>query len=321
MKIGMIGVGGMGGLHYDTYKNIENAEVVAVCDVRLDMLKQKTQGDNVRLYTDYKEMILKEKLDFVDICTPTYLHMEPAIYALENGVDVLCEKPMARTFEQTQKMIETAEKNGRLLMIAQVVRFMNAYAYLREVIRSGKYGKLVHMDMKRISSIPKWSWEDWMRQEEKSGLVMLDLMIHDIDFMQSIFGNPKDINGIYQGLRDNNNYAQANYIYDDFSVSIIGTFYNTGIKFDMGVTAVFENGYVILDNGKVDDNGKSVIFENVTAIEKTDINLSNVDGYAGEIMYFMNCVKTRKQPEMSLPASSANSVRLVEETKKKLYKL
>ena len=103
MKIGMIGVGGMGGLHYDTYKNIENAEVVAVCDVRLDMLKQKTQGDNVRLYTDYKEMILKEKLDFVDICTPTYLHMEPAIYALENGVDVLCDGGSTRGMKEFKK--------------------------------------------------------------------------------------------------------------------------------------------------------------------------------------------------------------------------
>lgn len=318
MKVAMIGVGGMGGLHYGEYKNIKDAEVVAVCDVRLDMLKEKTEGDNVRLYTDYREMLEKEKPELVDICTPTYLHAEPAIAALESGAHVLCEKPMAISFEDTKRMIEASEKSGKLLMIAQVVRFMQAYSYLRDVIKNEKYGKLVHMDMKRISGIPRWSWEDWMRDEKRSGLVMLDLMIHDIDYMQSILGNPKDISGIYRPLTENNNYAQANYIYDDFTVSIIATFYNASVKFDMGVTAVFENGYVVLDNGKVNDNGEEVSFDSAGVVSETGINLSNVDGYACEIMYFMDCIKNGKKPLMSLPESSANSVRLVEETKKKL---
>ena len=157
-----------------------------------------------------------------------------------------------------------------------------------------------------------------MRDEKRSGLVMLDLMIHDIDYMQSILGNPKDISGIYRPLTENNNYAQANYIYDDFTVSIIATFYNASVKFDMGATAVFQDGYVIVDNGKVIDNGEEVSFDDAGVVGETGINLSNVDGYACEIMYFMDCIKNGKKPLMSLPESAANSVRLVEETKKKL---
>ena len=318
MKVAMIGVGGMGGLHYGEYKNIKDAEVVAVCDVRLDMLKEKPEGDNVRLYSDYREMLEKEKPDLVDVCTPTYLHAEPAIAALESGAHVLCEKPMAISLEDTKRMMEAAEKSGKLLMIAQVVRFMQAYAYLRDVIKSEKYGKLVHMDMKRIGGIPAWSWEDWMRDEKRSGLVMLDLMVHDIDYMQSIFGNPKDVNGVYNPLTNNNSYAQANYIYDGFSVSIVSGWYNGNPKFDMGATAIFQDGYVIVDNGKVIDNGEEVSFDDAGVVGETGINLSNVDGYACEIMYFMDCIKNGKKPLMSLPESAANSVRLVEETKKKL---
>lgn len=318
MKIAMIGVGGMGGLHYDCYKQIEDAEVIAACDIRLDMLREKTAGDNVRLYADYKEMLENEKPDMIDICTPTYLHMEHAIAALESGAHVLCEKPMALTHEQTLKMLDTAKRKGKLLMVAQVVRFMTAYSYLRDVIRSEKYGKLIHMDMKRLSGTPCWGWEDWFRDEQRSGLVTTDLMVHDIDYMQSIFGNPKDINGIYQDLRENNNYAQANYIYDDFTVSITGTFFNADFPFDAGVTAVFQNGYVILDNGKINDNGTFVSAESVLLDRDTGMNISNVDGYSCEIQYFMDCIKNGTQPLMATPESSSNSIYLVEETRRKL---
>lgn len=318
MKVAMIGVGGMGGVHYGEYKNIKDAEIVAVCDVRLDMLKEKTEGDNVRLYTDYREMLEKEKPELVDVCTPTYLHAEPVIAALESGAHVICEKPMAISLEDTKRMIEAAEKSGKLLMIAQVVRFMQAYAYLRDVIKSEKYGKLVHMDMKRISGTPMWSWEDWMRDEKKSGHMMLDLMIHDIDYMQSIFGAPKDVNGLYHPLKNNSNYAQTNYIYDDFTVSIVAGWFNGNPEFDMGATAIFQDGYVIVDNGKVIDNGEEVNFEDSGIASETGINLSNVDGYACEIMYFMDCIKNGKKPEMSLPESAAYSVQMVKETLKKI---
>lgn len=319
MKVAIIGLGGIGAVHYGAYKSIDGIEVTAVCDVRGDMLKEKTDGDNVKLYTDYKEMLANEQIDFIDICTPTYLHAEHTIAALESGFHVLCEKPMALNSEQTQKMMNTAEKAGKLLMTAQVVRFMRAYAYLRDVIKSERYGKLVHMDMKRISSTPAWSWEDWMRCESKSGFVMLDLMIHDIDYMQSIFGEPKDVNGVYRTLTDNTNYAQANYIYDGFSVSIIGTWYNAEIPFEMGVDAVFENGYVTIKGGDVNDNGDNVNFDDESGVvSETGINLSNADGYACEIMYFADCVKNGKRPEKALPESSAYSVKLVEETRKKL---
>ena len=85
---------------------------------------------------------------------------------------------------------------------------------------------------------------------------------------------------------------------------------------------MFENGYVELKSGVVSDNGKEVEFDNDDdVVESTGINLSNVDGYSDEILYFIDCIKTGKQPERVTPQSSLESVKLVEETLKKLKRI
>ena len=95
-------------------------------------------------------------------------------------------------------------------MVAHVVRFMKPYAYLAEEIRKGEIGKLLRIDFRRISSVPNWSWNDWMRDEERSGGVGMDLSIHDIDFAQSVLGLPKEVSCIYLNTR----FVSINVEYD-----------------------------------------------------------------------------------------------------------
>ncbi len=319
MKVAIVGVGGMGGLHFNIYKDMPGFEFVAACDVRLDMLKEKAEGMNINLYSDYDEMLEKEKPDLVDVSTPTYIHKEYAIKALEKGINVICEKPMAVSSDDAKEIIEAAEKSGKMFMAAHVVRFMRAYVYLADAVKSGKYGKLVKLYMKRISATPNWSWENWMMDREKSGHVALDLAIHDIDFMQSLLGDPEDISGVYYDMKGNSNAVTANYIYKDFSVSVEGAWFNADIPFNAEYCAVFENGFVELKNGVVSDNGNEVEFDNDDdVVESTGINLSNVDGYSDEILYFIDCIKNGKAPERVTPQSSLRSVQLVEETLKKV---
>lgn len=168
LKAVLVGVGGMGGVHLNEYKNIKNVKLVAACDVRLDMLKEKTNGMDINLYSDFDDMLKNENPDIVDICTPTYMHKSMSIAALESGANVLCEKPMALSVNDCKDVINAAEKSGKIFMAAHVVRFMNGYIYLRNIIKSGKYGKLLRLDMKRASGVPRWSWENWMLDREKA---------------------------------------------------------------------------------------------------------------------------------------------------------
>ena len=153
-KVALIGIGGMGFVHYNAYKKIEGAKVIAVADPRVDMAKGKIGEDDVKVYATIEELFANEKPDMVDVCTPSYMHADLSIYAMEQGCDVLCEKPMSVTEEDTARIIAAQEKTGKTFMVAHVVRFMAPYVYLKSVIDSGELGRPVHIQMKRISSVP-----------------------------------------------------------------------------------------------------------------------------------------------------------------------
>ena len=320
MKVGLIGIGGMGFVHFNCYRKMEGVEI-AVADIRVDMAKEKIKDDSIPVYASYEEMIEKENPDFVDVCTPSYMHTDMTVYALEHGKHVLCEKPMSVNSGEAKRMIEAKEKSGKLLMTAHVVRFMSPYVYLKSVVDSCELGKPVHVIMHRLSEVPRWSWENWMMDEKKSGHVTLDLSVHDIDFAQYVFGQPNSISAVYQEMKNGSNYVSTNMIYDGFHVETVGGWYNAKIPFHAEYTAVFENGYVESRGGKVVKNGVEVSLEVTETSEDTGINLSGADGYSDEIMYFMDCIKNNREPERVSPASSLKSVELVEEILRKAVRV
>ena len=320
MKVGLIGLGGMGFCHFNCYKKMADVEIV-VADIRVDMAKEKIKDDSIPVYASFEEMIEKENPDFIDVCSPSYMHTDMTVYALEHGKHVLCEKPMSISSDEAKRMIEAKEKSGKLLMTAHVVRFMSPYVYLKSVVDSGELGKPVHVIMHRLSEVPRWSWENWMLDEKKSGHVTLDLSIHDIDFAQYVFGAPKSISAVYQEMKDFSNYVSTNMVYDGFTVETVGGWYNAKIPFHAEYTAIFENGYVESRGGKVVKNGAEVSLEKTEVSENTGINLSGADGYSDEIMYFMDCIKNGREPERVSTVSSLKSVELVEEILKKAVRV
>ncbi len=313
IKVALIGIGGMGKVHFDSYKTIDGAEVIAVADIRTEMAREKVEDENIRIYHDMQELLANETPDMVDICVPSYLHAELSIEALEKGVHVLCEKPMSLSSDETSRMIAAAEKSGKLFMTAHVVRFMSAYRYLKNIIDTKELGNPVHIDMRRLSVIPDWSWEDWMRDIKKSGGSPIDLSIHDLDFVQYAFGQPKKVSGVYRKLKDNNDYITSELTYDNFSITVTGGWFSCDIPFKAEYIAVFEKGYVELSDGKLIKNGEEIELTRGEVSEDTGINISGADGYADEIAYFVSCIENNKNPEMVTPQSSEDSIKLVEE--------
>jgi predicted dehydrogenase len=199
---------------------------------------------------------------------------------------------------------------------------MNAYVYRRGVIESGKYGKLESLTMRRYSKTPMWSWDNWFLDEKRSGHVALDLMVHDVDYMQSVFGEPKAITGVYHPMTDNTNYAFANYIYNGFAVSVETGWYNDqGLRFTADFKAVFEKGNLLLKDGQLYENNTLVDLANPEKIGETGINISNVDGYAGEIKYFIECIRSGEPNEKITAESAQATIKLVERTLAALTKV
>jgi predicted dehydrogenase len=257
----------------------------------------------------------------VDVCTPTYLHAEYSIAALRAGAHVISEKPMALSSVEAEAIMREAAKSDKSYMVAHVVRFMRAYAYLAEAIQSQKHGKLLKLQLRRLSGTPMWSWDNWFLDKERSGHVILDLMIHDIDFMQAVLGQPNDIVGAHYEFNNFTNYASAIYLYDGCSVSIESGWFKARPPFTADYIALFENGYIILKDGQVNDNGEIQELSQADAIKFSGINLSNADGYAAECRYFIDRVKAGEKPDFLTPESSAAAVRLVEMTIEKAKKV
>ena len=131
-------------------------------------------------------------IDLLDICTPTHLHYGMTLSAAAAGVHVICEKPMARSVAQAAKMIEACKAAGVKLLVAQVVRFFPDYANTHEKIKAGKIGDLASIRLRRSTSRPVGS-NGWFQDLDRSGGVILDLMIHDFDFARWIGGEIESV--------------------------------------------------------------------------------------------------------------------------------
>ena len=322
IRVGLIGLGGITYSHLNGYKEIEGVTLVAAADIRGSEAKNAHIAEELgaKIYTSVYDMLDNEELDMVDICTPTESHAEFVKLALSRGLHVLSEKPMAMNYKECEELYALSEKSDKLYMVAHVVRFMQPYRYLASVIKSGELGRPVHIMMRRLSKTPGWSWQNWMQDPKRSGGAPLDLSIHDIDFIYSIFGEPKDVNAVYRefsgydasGLND---YIVSNLIYDGFDVTITGGQYNADFPFTADYFALFEGGTVELKGGKVYRCGEEINLEEAKASESTGINVSSSGAYTDEIAYFISSIEKGERPDFVTVESSMGSIKLVERLK------
>ena len=194
MKVALIGIGGMGYCHYLAYKDVADAEVVAVCDVNVEMMKEKVGNDGVRMYASYDELLKNEEVDYVDICTPNYMHSVIAVDALNKGINVFCEKPDAVSVEEALKMQAAAEESGKHLMVMRNNRYRKTAKYLKQYIADGKMGEIYcgRCGWQRRRGIPgKGGW--FTTKEQSGGGPLIDLGVHMIDLAIWLMGNPTPV--------------------------------------------------------------------------------------------------------------------------------
>lgn len=320
LKVGLIAQGSITSAHYPAYIEMEEkgiAIVEAVADIRPEMFdkhKRLKNTANIKEYSDYNELIEAEagKLDFVDICLPTFLHCDAACKAMEAGINVIVEKPMALSYEQCVKMCETAKKTGKKLMVAQCCRFEPFADAVRDYMKSGELGALKTATFKRDGGTPTWGWENWFLKEELSGGALLDLHVHDVDLMQDLFGIPECLSS--GGTRvipgDGIDILSTNYYYKNgFFAHTTGDWTTANNQCYGRVYRVdFEKGFLIKANMK-----KNTVFSLFKA-DGTEVDLSEKypakNMYTAEIMYFADCVANDKPVEKCLPETTADSIRI-----------
>ncbi|MBQ7115520.1 MAG: Gfo/Idh/MocA family oxidoreductase [Clostridia bacterium] len=289
LKVGLVGVGGISHSHIDAWEKMEDAELIAMCDIRPERMEKFTEK---KCYTEFDEMLAENEFDVIDICLPTYLHADFAVKAMEKGVNVITEKPISLKEEDIDRVYKTAEKNNVKFMVAQVLRFWPEYELLKEIYETKKYGKLLSGTMTRLGCYPKWSWDGWMMDEKRSGLVPFDLHIHDLDFMVYAFGMPKVAHQFRSKLPDQD-FISISYDFGDFQINSEASWYATSYPFTAEFRFQFEDAIVANENGKMlihlrDD--KKIDLSEEAEGETGDINLPKSNAYANEIRYFADCI-------------------------------
>jgi predicted dehydrogenase len=318
LKVGLIGAGFMGAMHANCYKNIEGAELCAIADIREEKAKALAEGTNAVIYGDGKDLIANADVDIIDICLPTFIHAEYACLAMEKVKYVFVEKPVALTNEDIDMLFKKQEETGAYVQVGQVIRFWDEYVALKDMIESGKYGKIINANFRRISPTPTWGWNDWLRKAEFSGGAAQDLHIHDIDFVLSLFGEPLAVSSVKNSEGETNSYVATLMKYKDFPVSVEGTWnLPASYPFSASFRVMFEKACVENAPGTgfvlYTDEGK----ENIV-IEKQDIgtseaggNISDLGGYYKELVYFTDCAKKSVPVEKATLKDAADSLRFL----------
>lgn len=205
IRVGIVGIGFMGMIHYRNYQRLPGVKVVAICgrnpkhlagdwrDIRGNFGPTGSRMDlsGVKTYSEIDDLLSDSSIDLIDITLPPSLHAQVAIRALEQGKHVLSEKPMALKATECDQMIQTASRVGKQLMVGHVLPFFPEFNWALRVVRSQRYGQLIGAEFKRVVANPIWVENYWC--EEQVGGPMFDLHVHDAHFIRLLCGMPKDI--------------------------------------------------------------------------------------------------------------------------------
>lgn len=324
-KVGIIGLGFMGVTHFNCWQKVRGSKIVAVCDTD----KKRLSGDwstiagnlglksgrqdlsGIRRYSSAEDIIADEEVELIDVCLPTYLHPQVAIAALKGGKHVIVEKPIALDVRSANRMIAAAEKAGRHLMVAQVLRFIPEFRLIQELIESGEYGKVKGLHLKRIGAKPEWGYQNWFQDPKRSGGGILDLHIHDTDFVRHLFGMPQQVrsSGVItpQGEIE---YVVTQYVYPDSNLCVTaqgGTVAAKGLPFEHGYDLFMEHATVEYN---LTWGGPPTIY--LQDGKKRKLRVKAVDGFQAELQYASDCLRKGEEPEMLSAESARDSLLLVQ---------
>ena len=329
LRIGIVGWGFMGKMHFRCYKSDTNVEVTAICDADAKQL-QNSSGvsgnisgaeddldlSNIALYSDLSKMLAEEKLDALSIASPTFLHASQTIEALNAGVHVFCEKPMALNSSDCREMAEVAKQSGKTLQIGHCIRFWPEYVQAKEIIDSQKYGKVSAATFQRLSLTPTWSWDNCFLDGKRSGGAMLDLHIHDTDYVQYVFGMPKEVfsRGVI-GPSGEFDHTVTQYFYGNDCVITAegGWIMAPGFGFEMSFKIMLEKVTLVYSSAQEPTfrifpiDGETIIPEIPTG-----------DGYSFEIQHFVDTLSGKAVPSIITPEQSGDSVKIIEAEKESI---
>ena len=311
LKVGIIGCGNIFTMHVTSCVNLPNAQLVAVCDIKADRAEKAAAKFGVKAYTDYKELIEKEELDVVHICVPHYLHPIISRYAIEHGVNVLCEKPMSIRMEDALENVRLAKEKGVKYGIIFQCRFNDTAKLVKENLLNGKLGKVISARVVLTWCKPDsyYALSDWKGTWEKEGGgVLIDQAIHSLDLANwFIDDEPVEVRASIHNrgheIMEVDDTGEGIVRYRGGATLSFWAMNNYGCDEPIEIRMLCENGkvYMSYDDARIEFNDGTVLSTKQSA---GDIYYENGKDYWGfqhirEIADFYEAVEKDREPFIS----------------------
>jgi predicted dehydrogenase len=318
-RIGIIGLGFMGRMHISAYGKLRGATLVAIADQDARRAGGDFSGGwgniagsaesldmtGITGTTDFQALIRHPDVDVVDICVPTPAHEALATAALGAGKHVLCEKPLALDSASAARIVQAARQAKGLFMPAMCMRFWPQWTWLKAAVADGRFGRVVGATFRRLASMPP----GWFSNGQMSGGALLDLHIHDTDFVFHLFGRPDAVfSRGYSKTSGRTDHIVTEYLYDrgPALVSAEGSWcMANGFTFSMRYTVNFERATADFDISRE----HQLIVSQDGRVETIDLD---GDGYHAELAYFLDCVQTGRAPTVVTADEAVIGLRILE---------
>lgn len=286
IKVGVIGCGSIARRrHLIEYAKNENVDIVAVCDVVKSRAIEMAEKYGANGFEQYEEVIKLAEVDVISVCLPNNLHAPVSIAALNAGKHVLCEKPMATSREEAEKMIEAAKQNDKILMIAHNQRFVSSHQKAKQIIESGEIGKIYSFRTTFGHPGPeRWSIDgrnSWFFEKEQAFIGALgDLGVHKSDLIRYLLGDVAEVSAFVETSSKEDTKV------DDNAVVIL--------KMESGVIGTLAASWSYVSGG---DNSTIIYAENAVLRLEDDPDHSLIVQYkTGEVVkYQLDKIQTNDE--------------------------
>ena len=330
VNVAVVGLGFMGVTHIKSYEQISSARLVAVCDaVRLpkDGILPGVSGNitgsdaidlgkDVKTYSKLEDALANPEIELVDLCVPTPLHHPQSLAALKAGKHVLCEKPLARNSALARDMVAAAAAARGFFMPAMCLRFWPEWVWVKRAIEKNTFGQALAARFRRVSEPPGWSRSTYFKGEDSGG-ALLDLHIHDTDFVQFLFGRPQAVvsSGFSRLSGAIDHVVTQYYVAGGASVYAEGSWLmNTGHGFNMAYTVNFERATVDYDLTRGADALR--VFEE--GQKPRTVKCDGPDGYVGELRHMIEAIQAGKPPTVVTAQDGLSAVEICEAEEKSI---
>jgi predicted dehydrogenase len=319
IRVGIVGLGFMGRMHYRCWKALPGAKVAAICEANPKVLaaagepsKGNVEGaaDHIDLselsvHSDLSDLLASGAVDALSITLPTHLHADTTVKALEAGMHVLCEKPMALSVADCDRMTDAAKSAGRVLQIGHCIRFWPEYVVTRQLIKGGLHGKPIAASFRRYTAMPAWSPDSWFADEKRSGGQPLDLHIHDTDYVHHLFGVPAAVSSVADKSQT---YISTQYHYDNGPAVVAESTWRMApsFGFEMSFVVVLEGATILFDSTR---NPSFRVCPAEGAPFTPEVPAG--DGYSREVEHFARAAAGTTVEPIITPYDARETIRLV----------